>query len=171
MHRVICTGLLMLVLSALAPPAAPAQVKEAAIGGGVGFLGGAVITLGVVVARARFQRAYLDSVEDVIHWQTAPLILTPAAGVGFGLLGEDVLIGSIVGSTSGMAAGAVAGAGLGWLLSTEAEAPWAGGVIGAGAGMTIGGLLGAYLAWRDQDEDGEPEPAGSASYVGLRVRI
>jgi hypothetical protein len=53
-----------------------------------------------------------------------------------------------------MAAGAAVGAGIGWLTSSQQEAPWAGGTIGAGVGMTLLGLGGGLLAWsRDDNPD------------------
>ena len=160
---------ILLLTGALAytPAPAEAQLKEAAIGGGMGFLGGAVSTLSIVVARARFQGRYLDSPQDLIHWQTTPLIVGPAAGVAFGLMGPDVLKGSIIGSTSGLLIGAAAGATLGWILSAEQEAPWAGGVIGAGVGLNMGGAIGAFLAAGDEDDGTEPAPIE----LSLRVRL
>lgn len=160
MRRMVRTLMLVLALLPLASRPAAAQYREAAIGGGAGFLGGIAMTVSIVVARARLQGQYLDSAGDLIHWQTTPAIAGPAAGVFFGLAGEEVLVGSIIGSTGGMAIGAAAGAGLGWLLSSEQEWPWAGGVIGGGLGLALGGLTGAYLGWRKQeDTTGDRPPA------------
>jgi hypothetical protein len=151
MARVIAVLLGVFALLPVTADAAPAQVRRTAIGAGIGFVGGSVITLSAIVARARFQREYIDSVHDLIHWQSVPMIAAPAAGVVFGLAGDEALVGSVVGSTTGLAVGAAVGAGLGWLLSTQQEAPWAGGVIGAGVGLTIGGLTGGLIAWsRDE---------------------
>ena len=153
-NRLLLAFLMVLTAGHVDAPAAAAQTaKNAAIGGGLGFLGGVVSTVSIVVARARFQNLYLDSAADLIHWQTTPLIVGPTAGVAFGLLGDEVLRGSITGSASGLLIGSVAGAALGWAISTEQEAPWAGGVIGAGVGLNIGGVLGAYLQWREEDDE------------------
>lgn len=144
---------LLLLFPLLAAPA-PAQVGRAVVGGAAGVAGGAGVTLATVVARARFQREYLESVDDLIHWQSAPMIAAPAAGVLFGLAGEDALKGSIVGSSAGLVVGGAVGAGLGWVFSKDPEGPWAGGVIGAGVGLAAGGLLGGLRAWsRDEDAD------------------
>lgn len=143
---------LILILSGGRPEPAPAQYEEEAIGVAVGAMGGTVVTLGVVVARARWQHNYLDSVDDLIHWQSTPMLIAPAVGLVFGLAGEDALRGSIVGSTTGLLVGAGVGAGLGWLLSDEQEWPWAGGVIGGAVGMTVGGIANGLIAWgRDED--------------------
>ena len=109
------------------------------------------------------------SVEDLIHWQSAPMLLTPAVGVAFGLAGRDALVGSIVGSTTGMVLGAALGAATGWIISPQSEAPWAGGVIGAGIGMTVGGLVLGIRGWlRD---DGDPEGRLDSDAVRLGVKL
>ena len=152
MYRLVFLLLLAITATSTAPGPAAAQWERPVIGAGVGVAGGAVITLSTIVARARFQREYIDSVDDLIHWQSAPMIATPAVGVLFGLAGHDALVGSVIGSTSGMVIGAATGAGIGWLASEAAEAPWAGGVIGAGIGMTIGGLAMGLSRWARADD-------------------
>lgn len=144
---------LALVLLLVPQPApASAQVGRIALGAGIGVAGGAMVTLSAIVARARFQHEYLESADELIHWQSIPMIAAPAAGILFAAAGQNAQNGSIIGSTSGMLVGAGVGAGIGWLLSTQQEAPWAGGVIGAGVGLTLGGLTGGLLAWsRDED--------------------
>jgi hypothetical protein len=154
MRRVINSLTALLLLLPLLPLPAPAQAARAAIGGATGVAGGAAVTLATVVARARFQREYLESVDDLIHWQSAPMIAAPTAGVLFGLAGEDALKGSIVGSSTGLVIGGAVGAGLGWVFSKDPEGPWAGGVIGAGVGLAAGGLLGGLRAW-SEDEDAD----------------
>jgi hypothetical protein len=158
-----------LLLPSLRTPAA-AQAARGAVGGAIGVAGGAVITLSVVVARARWQQEYLESIDDLIHWQSAPMILTPAVGVLFGLAGREPLRASIVGSTAGLAAGAAVGAGLGALLSSAPEWPWAGGVIGAGAGMTAGGLVLGMRAWIRQ-RDGAEDEAAPATRLEVRIPL
>lgn len=144
--RVVLMAFLLLI-----PGRVAGQIERPLIGAGIGIAGGAVVTISTIVARARFQHEYIDSVEDLIHWQSIPMIGAPAAGVIFGLAGKDSLTGSIIGSTVGMAAGAALGTGLGWLVSRNPESPWAGGVIGAGVGLTFGGLgYGLYL-WNLDD--------------------
>jgi hypothetical protein len=146
-------------------PAEAQAVKRAALGGALGVAGGAATTFSLVVARARFERAYLESPGDLVHWQSIPLIAGPTAGVVFALAGEDVLEGGIRGSLIGMALGVGTGAGLGALLSREPEWRWAGGVIGGGLGVSLGGVLGAMLAWRGLN------PATAPADVRLGVRL
>ncbi|MQA91252.1 MAG: hypothetical protein GEU90_13645 [Gemmatimonas sp.] len=146
-------AMLMVVISTAGanPEELSAQAQRPVIGAGAGIAGGVVITLSAIVARARFQREYIDSVEDLIHWQSLPMIAAPAAGVTFGLAGRDALVGSIVGSVSGMAIGTAAGAGIGWLVSRNQESPWAGAVIGAGVGLSVGGLALGLIRWSEDD--------------------
>jgi hypothetical protein len=151
------------------PPAA-AQVARAVVGGGIGVAGGAMVTLSIVVARARFQGEYLESPDDLIHWQSAPMIVTPAVGAAFGLLSEEALVGSLLGTGGGLLVGAAAGATLGWLISGQPEWPWAGGVMGAGAGMTIGGLLFGIRGLVRSRRAGDSEPRPD-THVEFRVPL
>ena len=134
------------------PEPVSAQLQRPAIGAAVGVVGGGVITLSAVVARARFKREYVDSMDDLIHWQSLPMLLTPAVGIGFGLAGDEALKGSVIGSTAGLVVGAAAGSGIAYLLSEVPEWPWAGAVIGAGVGLTIGGLYYGLRSWERDDD-------------------
>ncbi len=159
---------LSLLWSGAAP--APAQVGRAAVGGALGVVGGAAVTLAAIVGRARFEGAYLDAPEDLIHWQAAPMIAAPAAGIVFGMAGDEALAGSILGSTAGVVVGAAVGAGLGWALSRDQEWPWAGGVIGGGIGLALGGLLGGVSAWSRDEDPGLDFPAGFRFDLSVPVR-
>lgn len=153
MRRLIWLLSWALLLAAGSGQSAHAQkIARAALGGATGIGGGAVVTLSAVVWRARFQREYLDSMHDLLSWQSVPMIAGPVIGTVFGLAGADALRGTIVGGSVGMLAGAVAGTGIGWLYSATAESPWAGAVIGAGLGLTAGALFGGLSGW-SQDED------------------
>jgi hypothetical protein len=168
--RLLTFFLLAVLLVPGLPQTAAAQIARAATGAGIGAAGGVVITVSIVVARARWQGEYLESIDDLIHWQSAPMLLTPAVGVAFGLAGTEPLVASIVGSASGMLLGAAVGAGLGWVSSSSPEWPWAGGVIGAGAGMVIGGLTLGTRAWlrqRGGSADGDPP----AAQIGVRLPL
>lgn len=167
MRIALRAGLLALVfLSIMPPPAAAQEVRRTAVGAGLGVLAGVGVTASVVVVRARWQNRYVHEPGDLIHWQSAPMLIAPAVGVAFGLAGEDAHRGSIVGSVTGLVAGSAVGAGLGRLLADEPEWTWAGGAIGGGFGMALGGLAGGVLGWIDDDSDG-----GAAIPVQLVVRV
>lgn len=146
---IVLSGLLL--IPAGAKPA-PAQFVRTAAGGALGVVGGGAITMAAVVARARWQGEYLESVNDLIHWQSLPMIVAPITGMVFGYAGPDVLKASVVGSATGLAVGAAVGAGLGWALTEQAEWPWAGGVIGGGLGLAAGGIMEGLRAWREAED-------------------
>lgn len=173
MRMTIWAFMLALSMISTFPQRALGQVARPAIGTAVGIAGGAVITLSIVVARARFQEIYLDSAEDLIHWQSAPMLLTPAVGLTFGLAGPEALKGSVIGSTSGMLVGTAVGAGIGWITSADPEAPWAGGVIGAGVGMTLGGLGFGIRNWIEHrnDRGGDAFLAEEGPRVEFRIPL
>ena len=156
MAKIFWSLLLAFVLVPGAPERAPAQgdIGRAAMGAGLGLAGGTAVTISTIVARARFQREYLDSAHDLVHWQSAPLIAAPTAGIVFGLAGDEALRASVYGSLAGLVVGGAVGAGLGYLLSPEQEWPWAGAVIGGGFGLAVGGLVYGALAWA-----GDPAPS------------
>lgn len=168
MRSAIYTLLLVAVLIPACRQTAAAQVGRATIGGGLGLVGGSVVTLSVIVARARFQGEYFESVDDLADWQAAPLVLTPGVGVMFGLAGRDPLVASLIGSASGLVIGATTGGVAGWLASDSPEGPWAGAVIGAGAGLAIGGLLLGIRAWARDDDRDAPSPALP---IGVRITL
>lgn len=163
MRMIIWVVMLAVGATSVTPERALGQAAKATMGTAVGIAGGVVITMSVVVARARFQEIYIDSAEDLIHWQSAPMLITPAVGLLFGIAGSEPLKGSVIGSTSGLLIGSAIGAGVGLIASTSAEGPWAGGVIGAGIGMTAGGLYLGIRNWirsrEDGDGDGNADPA------------
>lgn len=144
------------VLMAASPQPAAAQevMPRAALGAGLGVLGGVGITVAKVVARARYQNEYLHEPSDLIHWQSISMILAPAAGGVFGVHSWDALRGGFIGSASGFAAGAGIGVLVGHLTSETPEGRWAGGAIGGGLGLAVGGLIGGYLGWREHEEGG-----------------
>lgn len=156
----------LVVLLAAPPRAAAAQevMPRAALGAGLGVVGGVGITVAKVVARARFQNEYLHEPSDLIHWQSISMILAPAAGGVYGIHSWDALRGSFFGSSSGFAVGVGVGVLVGHLTSETAEGRWAGGAIGGGLGLAVGGLIGGYLGWRQHEESG-------AAPLSLEVRV
>jgi hypothetical protein len=139
--------------AAQVPPAA-----RAAISGGVGLAEGVIVSLAVIVARARFQNDYVESPRDVLDWgwKAIPVVAAPVAGVAFGLAGDDAFSHSLAGSAAGIAIGASVGGLVGRLTSDAPENTWAGAIIGAGAGLTIGRVLFGVLEWNDGDDDDPP---------------
>lgn len=170
---VLLTGLLLL-LAASPQPASAQEVPRAALGAGLGVLGGIGITVAKVVARAHWQNEYLLEPGDLIHWQSVSMILAPAAGMVFGLHSGEALAGSFIGSASGLALGAGVGALAGSMAMDTPEGGWAGGAIGGGLGLAIGGLLGGYLGWREHEGLAVPlslelrVPAGTFLSAGTR---
>ena len=159
LRRVAC---LLLVLSMFVPgrrnrAAAQAPIARAAIGGAVGVVEGAVVSLAVMVAQARFGDEYVESPADVFSWgwKAVPVVVAPVVGLTFGLAGEDAFRGSLLGSASGMAIGATVGGLIGKFTSGSKEATWAGAIMGAGAGLTVGRLLFGVLNWKDDDDDSD----------------
>jgi hypothetical protein len=119
------------------------------IGGAVlGLIGGGVITLAIIVARARWWHVYLESVDDLVHWQGVPIAVGALTGLLFGWAGWWAFAGSVLGSISGLLAGAGVGATVGALVSSYPESPWAGGILGAAAGLTLGGVAWGIHWWR-----------------------
>lgn len=145
---------LVVLLGTLPQPAAAQKVPRAALGAGLGVLGGVGITVANVVARAHWQNEFLNEPGDLIHWQSAPMILAPAAGVVYGLHSWEALGGSFIGSATGFVAGVGVGALVGRLTMDTPEGPWAGGAMGGGLGLAIGGLVGGYIGWKQHEETG-----------------
>lgn len=164
MRTTILSLAAVLLLLPTAPTRAPAQAGRVAIGGALGVAGGAAVTLAAVVARVRLHEEYVASADDLIHWQSVPMIAAPAAGMLFGLAGEDALRGSIIGSSAGLVIGASVGAGLGWAFSDSPEDPWAGGIVGAGVGLAAGGLVLGLRAW-SRDEGADLEFPGALRFA------
>lgn len=156
-------AILVGLLIGSAAPAAGQNAPRAALGAGLGVLGGVGITIANVVARAHWQDEYLLDLGDLIHWQSLPMILAPATGAVFGLHSREALQGSFVGAVSGLGLGAGLGALIGRAATAEPEGPWAGGVIGGGLGLAIGGLLGGYIGMAEHER--------LAPSVALEVRV
>lgn len=153
-HSLLLATLVVLLAAPPRPAAAQEVMPRAALGAGLGVLGGVGITVAKVVARARFQNEYLHEPSDLIHWQSISMVLAPAAGGVYGVHSWDALQGSFFGSASGFAAGVGVGVLVGHLTSETPEGRWAGGAIGGGLGLAIGGLVGGYLGWQEHEEGG-----------------
>lgn len=120
-----------------------------AIGGGaLGLAAGTAVAMGVVVARARFENVYIESMRDVISWQGAPIPLGALAGGAAGVAGGAVLAGATGGMLLGGGAGALVGAAAGAALSSDPQDRWVGGVMGGALGVLLGFIAGWLVARR-----------------------
>ena len=148
-RKVLTFVLAVLAFGLLAPPArAQQQIVSGAIGAAAGITSGGYVTLAVVVARAQYGH-YLHDVDDLIGWQSVPVLLGAGVGAAVGVWDADRMM---TGWTYG-AAGALAGGSFGFLVGPlvwrRPEGKWAGAAIGAGAGMAAGYFLGVLNPRRD----------------------
>ena len=126
------------------PARADAQVLSGAVGAVGGIGAGGYVTLAVVVARAQYGH-YLHDANDLLGWNSVPVLLGAATGTAVGVWDADRMVtGFIYG-----AGGALVGGSIGYLLGPaiwkRPEGKWAGGAIGAGAGMAAGYFLGVFM--------------------------
>ena len=98
--------------------------------------GGLIVTLGLVVARARFEGAYFHDPAEVVGWVGLPLLIGPIAGAWIGAADppeESVLPGSVIGLVLGGLLGALLGS-----IGDDPTGVWAGIVMGAALGLVLG---------------------------------
>lgn len=157
---------LLTVLSLLLPGAAHGQgVVPATLGAAAGFVGGGLVSVGIVTARARADD-YIFSTADALGWNTAAIPLGTLAGLTLGLVDSDRLGRASLGGL----AGAVVGTGVGILVGDRVWSPpegrWAGGIIGGAAGIVAGSIVG--ILWPGDDDDPR---ADSTAGVPLTVTL
>lgn len=165
-------ALLVALLAAAAVPT-PARPQggylAAAIGAGAGLAAGGYVTVAVVVARARIENEYVFGIDDILDWESIPVIVGPATGVALGLWDDDRLVRTVIGG----AAGTVAGMGVGLIVGGRVWEPpdgrWAGAAIGAGAGLILGSLAG--MVWPERDPASPEDPVAAAVPVTFRIRF
>ncbi len=117
-------------------------------GGALGLATGLGVSTGVVVARARFENRYVESVHDLLGPDGVPIALGVVGGVAVGLAGAAPLAGAAAGVVAGGAVGAGVGAAVGVATTPDPEGTWTWGILLGAAGMLLGGGLGLALAWR-----------------------
>jgi len=143
-------------LHADAPGTAAAQGVPAAYGLVAGTFGGAYVTTGVFVAKAR-AGSYLYSLDDALapRWELIPAVTMPIGGFVLGLDDGQRLASSLAWGSAGFAAGALVGLGAGELLGTTNQARWAGAIVGSAAGLLAGSIYGA-LTYDPPDRSTRP---------------
>lgn len=124
-----------------------------------GALAGVVITLGMVVARARIGRVFLHEMAEVVGWTGSGLVLAPVAGVWLALAWPRALGSTAAGAGVGLALGLGLGVVMGAAGSADPAWAWAGGTMGAAVGLVAGALVGFVRRW----------PGGSATDPGRSV--
>ncbi|HEX6308392.1 MAG TPA: glycine zipper 2TM domain-containing protein [Longimicrobiales bacterium] len=169
--KAICTLLLTLALLAPAPLRAQdpqSRVLATSLGLLAGAAGGGYITVSVVVLEARFGR-YIEDVDQILGWRSAPFIVGAALGAGLGLRSPERLQGAVVWGAAGLGAGALLGGLLGSQIWDPPEGRWAGAAIGAGVGLIIGNTIGVMNPMNlfTEGEDGAARAAG----VPVTIRI
>jgi len=101
-----------------------------------GLIGGVILTLGLLVARARFQGAYFHDPDELIGWVGLPLVLGPIAGAWMGAAhppGRSIVPAAAGGLSVGVAVGAALGT-----LGGDPSWKWAGLTMGGAAGLVLG---------------------------------
>lgn len=129
-----------------------------------GLLAGAIVGLGIVVARARFFGHFFHDPTDALGWPALPAALLVGAGAWLGWHRPRLLGRAVLGAIAGLATGIGLGVGVGAVVS-DASGMWAGAVLGAGLGVVVGGV-GAYVwavesDWWEGTADSPVEPGAT----------
>jgi hypothetical protein len=101
-----------------------------------GAVGGLILTLGLVVARARVQGAYFHDADELLSWVGAPLVVGPILGAWIGVAhppGRSILPAAAIGLTIGVALGGALGT-----IGDDPSTKWAGVAMGGAAGLLLG---------------------------------
>jgi hypothetical protein len=133
----------------------------------VGAVAGVVLTLGVVVARARFEGYYLDSTSDVFGWMGLPVPIAVAVGAAAGWRSAGLLLELMRAAFAGVVVGAAIGAAVGAISSPEPEDRWAGAVVGGAVGLLAGVLANWGVRQRRRARAAE-SPSDGGTLRGVR---
>ena len=125
------------------PPPAQGQIVSGAVGGIAGIGAGGYVTLAVVVLRAQYGH-YLHDVDDLLGWQSVPVLLGAGTGAAVGVWDADRMVTGFAYGAAGTLIGGTIGFLIGPTIWPRPEGKWAGGAIGAGAGMAAGYFLGVF---------------------------
>jgi hypothetical protein len=102
-----------------------------------GAVGGLILTIGIVVARARLEGAYFHDSDELISWIGLPLVIGPILGAWMGAAhppGRSIVPGSAIGLTTGVALGWL----LGGMIGEDPSGKWAGIAMGGALGLLLG---------------------------------
>ena len=148
-RKVLTAALVIFALSATARPAhAQERLLSGAIGAAAGLTSGGYVTLAIVVARAQYGH-YLHDVEDLIGWQSVPVLIGIGVGTAVGVWDADRMMTGWVYGASGALTGGTIGYLMGPVMWKRPEGKWAGAAIGAGVGMAAGYFLGVVIPRND----------------------
>ncbi len=129
---------------------------RALAGSAVGLVTGLGVSVGLVVARARFEHRYVESVHDLYGPDGIPIALGIVGGIAAGIAGGAELAGTAVGAVTGGALGAGIGAAIGVAAKGDSQGTWSWGVVVGAVGMLLGALLGLVRGRRHHREaDGD----------------
>jgi hypothetical protein len=108
-----------------------------------GLVMGFIVTLAIVVAKARFG-TYIFALEDLVafRWELLPIILGAAAAFRLALRRPHAVAWATVAGFVAMVLGIVLGALLGPVIWGDGAGHWAGGVIAGAVGL-VGGSVGS----------------------------
>ncbi len=164
-RKLVTASALLLLMPATSRPA-DAQVLSGVIGAGAGVTSGGYVTLAVVVLRAQYGH-YLHDAEDLLGWQSVPVLLGAGVGTAVGVWDADRMVTGFAYGASGALVGGIAGYLLGPVIWKRPEGKWAGGAIGAGMGMAAGYFLGVF----NPREDLTPRFLKSASAIPISITL
>jgi hypothetical protein len=142
-RKVLTATAFALVLVGSARPAQGQQVLSGAVGAFAGVTSGGYVTLAVVVARAQYGH-YLHDAQDLLGWQSVPVLLGAAVGGAVGVWDADRMMTGWTYGAGGTLVGGTIGYLVGPLIWKRPEGKWAGAAIGAGAGMAAGYFIGVF---------------------------
>lgn len=104
----------------------------------LGAFAGFLVTLAIVVARARLGSFVHDIGEMVaLRWETAPILIGAGLCAWLGFRDPRALVRAMSSGGAGMVIGIGLGAAAGAFLSETPEGVWSGMIIGGVAGMTM----------------------------------
>jgi hypothetical protein len=125
------------------PARSDAQVVSGAVGAIGGIGAGGYVTLAVVVLRAQYGH-YLHDAEDLLGWNSVPVLLGAGVGTAVGVWDSDRMVTGFAYGTGGALVGGTIGYLVGPMIWKRPEGKWAGGAIGAGVGMAAGYFFGVF---------------------------